>query len=250
MSGHSKWSTIKRKKEKTDSARGRVFTKLIKELTVAARHGGGDPESNPRLRTALLAAKAGNMPADNIKKAIQRGTGELPGVNYEEIQYEAYGPRGVAILMQVLTDNRNRTVSELRFVLSKNGGNMGEAGCVNWMFHKRGLIEVESDKAPEDLVLEIALDAGAADMTTGGGVYSIVAPLESFETVKAALEQKRIPIASAEITMVPQSSVKLDGKDAEQMLRLLEALEEHEDIQQVYANFDIDDAVIERYSAA
>ncbi|MEW5701297.1 MAG: YebC/PmpR family DNA-binding transcriptional regulator [Candidatus Zixiibacteriota bacterium] len=250
MSGHSKWSTIKRKKEKTDAARGRTFTRLIKEITVAARHGGGDPEANPRLRTALLAAKAGNMPADNIKKAIQRGTGELPGVNYEEVQYEAYGPRGVALLMQALTDNRNRTVSEIRFVLSKNGGNMGEAGCVNWMFHKQGLIEIESNRAPEDLVLEAALDAGAADMTADGGVYSIVTPLETFEAVKSALEKKQIPIASAEVTMVPQSNVKLDGKDAEQMLRLMEALEDHEDIQHVYANFDIDDAVIERFSAS
>ena len=250
MSGHSKWSTIKRKKEKTDSARGRVFTRLIKELTVAARHGGGDPEANPRLRTALLAAKASNMPADNIKKAIQRGTGELPGVNYEEVQYEAYGPGGAALLMQVLTDNRNRTVSELRNVLSKNGGNMGEAGCVNWMFHKRGLIEIDAAKAPEDQVLEIALDAGAADMTAEGATYSIVTSVDVFEAVKAALEKNKIPVASAEVTMVPQSSVRLDGKEAEQMLRLMDALEEHDDIQHVYANFDIDDAVIERYSSS
>jgi YebC/PmpR family DNA-binding regulatory protein len=250
MSGHSKWSTIKRKKGKTDAARGRMFTRLIKEITVAARDGGGDPELNPRLRTAVQAAKAGNMPADNIKKAIQRGTGELPGVNYEEAQYEAYGPGGVAILINSLTDNRNRTVAEIRHILSRFGGNMGETGCVNWMFQKQGVIEVETAAAEEDQLLEIALDAGASDMTTYGGVYSVTTPASDYEATKAAIDGKGIPIANAELAMVPQSSVRLEGKEADTMLKLMDALEEHEDVQNVYANFDVDEAVIEKFGAA
>ncbi|HUU46187.1 MAG TPA: YebC/PmpR family DNA-binding transcriptional regulator [Acidobacteriota bacterium] len=249
MSGHSKWSTIKRKKGKTDAARGRMFTRLIKEITISARNGGGDTDINPRLRTAVQAAKAANMPADNIKKAIQRGTGELPGVNYEEVQYEAYGPSGVAILINSLTDNRNRTVAEIRHLLGRHGGNMGEAGCVNWMFTKQGVIEIESSAVAEDHLFEIALEAGASDMKSEGGAYAIITPAPDFETVRAAVAEKGIPIADAELAMVPQSSVSLEGKDAEAMLRLMDALEEHEDVQNVYANFDIDDALIEQFNA-
>jgi YebC/PmpR family DNA-binding regulatory protein len=249
MSGHSKWSTIKREKGKTDAARGRIFTRLIKEITVAARDGGGDADMNPRLRTAVQAGKAANMPADNIKKAILRGTGELPGVHYDEISYEAYGPGGVAILINSLTDNKNRTVAELRFLLSKSGGNMGENGCVAWMFQKQGVIEVESSVVPEDQIFEIALEAGASDMSNEGEVYSITTPPAEFETVKSAIDAKGIAIATSEMAMVPQSSVGLEGKPAMQMLKLMEALEDHEDVQSVYANFDIDDAIIEEYSA-
>jgi YebC/PmpR family DNA-binding regulatory protein len=246
MSGHSKWSTIKRQKEKTDAARGRAFTKLIREITTAARAGGGDPESNPRLRTAILAAKGANMPADNIKKAVQKGTGELPGVAYDEVQYEAYGPAGVAILIQTLTDNRNRTVSEIRHILSKNGGNMGEAGCVAWMFHKLGQIEIDASAATEDVVIEAALEAGASDVVNTGSAYSVTTEPNDLDAVKGALEEKKIPVANAEVAMVPQTTIKLEDRPAEQMLKLMEALEEHDDVQQVYANFDIDDSILER----
>jgi YebC/PmpR family DNA-binding regulatory protein len=249
MSGHSKWSTIKRQKGKTDAARGRMFTKVIREITTAARAGGGDAESNPRLRTAILSAKAANMPADNIKKAIQKGTGELPGVAYDEVQYEAYGPSGVAILIQTLTDNRNRTVSEIRHILSKNGGNMGEAGCVSWMFHKLGQIEIDGSAASEDVVLEVALEAGAADVVNDGTTFSVTTAPNDLDSVKSALERKKIPIASAEVAMVPQTMIKLEERAAEQMLRLMEALEEYEDVQNVYANFDIDDSILERISS-
>lgn len=245
MSGHSKWSTIKRKKGKTDAARGRIFTRLIKEITVAARDGGGDPDMNPRLRSGIQAAKAANMPADNMKKAIQRGTGELPGVDYQEVQYEAYGPGGVAILINSLTDNRNRTVADLRHILSRFGGNMGETGCVNWMFKKQGMIAIETTASPEETVFEVALEAGASDMASEGSVYSITSPVADFEAVKEALTAKGIPIADSEITMIPQSSVKLEGKHAHTMLKLMDALEENEDVQNVSANFDIDDALIE-----
>lgn len=250
MSGHSKWSTIKRKKGAIDAARGRVFTKLIKEITVAVRAGGGDPDTNPRLRTALLAGRAQNLPADNVKKAIQRGTGELPGQAYEEIQYEGYGPGGVAILMQAVTDNRNRTVGELRHMLTKNGGNLGETGSVGWIFTKQGLIEIEQSAASEDQVMEIALEAGADDVKTEDGVHSVNCSPQSFDAVKAAFEGKNIPILSAEIAMVPSTQVKLEGKDAQHMLKLMEALEEHDDVQNVYANFDIEESVMEQFSAA
>ena len=250
MSGHSKWSTIKRKKGAIDAARGRVFTKLIKEITVAVRAGGGDPDTNPRLRTALLAGRAQNLPADNIKKAIQRGTGELPGQAYEEIQYEGYGPGGVAILMQTVTDNRNRTVGELRHMLSKHGGNLGETGSVGWIFNKQGLIEIEAAAALEDQVMEIALEAGADDVRTEDGVHSVNCPPQALDAVKAAFEGKKIAVASSEIAMVPSTQVKLDGKDAQHMLKLMEALEEHDDVQNVYANFDIEDSVMEQFSAA
>ncbi len=250
MSGHSKWSTIKRKKGAIDAARGRVFTKLIKEITVAARAGGGDPDMNPRLRTALLTARGQNLPADNIKKAIQRGTGELPGQAYEEIQYEGYGPGGVAILMQTVTDNRNRTVGELRHMLSKNGGNLGETGSVGWIFTKQGVVEIEQKVASEDQVMEIALDAGADDVRTEDGFHFVNCSPQAFEGVKAAFEAKKIAIASSEVAMVPSTSIKLDGKEAQQMLKLMEALEDHEDVQNVYANFDIEESVMEQFSAA
>lgn len=248
MSGHSKWSTIKRAKGKTDAARGRLFTKVIKEITTAARSGGGDPEANPRLRTAILTAKGANMPADNIKKAIQKGTGELPGVAYDEVQYEAYGPAGVAILVQTLTDNRNRTVSDLRHLLSKNGGNLGETGCVGWMFHKLGQIEVDASTASEDTLMEVALEAGATDVTNDGATMTVTTETADMEKVKAALESRKIAVTNAELAMVPQTTIKLDERAAEQMLRLMDALEDHEDVQKVYANFDIDDEILERIS--
>lgn len=250
MSGHSKWSTIKRKKGAIDAARGRIFTKLIKEITVAARSGGGDPDSNPRLRTALLTARGQNLPADNIKKAIQRGTGELPGQAYEEIQYEGYGPGGVAILMQAVTDNRNRTVGELRHMLSKNGGNLGETGSVGWIFSKQGVIEIEESAAPEDQVMEIALEAGADDVRTEDGIHTVNCSPQAFDAVKAAFEGRNIPLASAQVAMIPSTSVKLEAKEAQQMLKLMEALEDHEDVQNVYANFDIEESVMEQFSAA
>ncbi len=249
MSGHSKWSTIKRKKGKADAERGRLFTKLIKEITVAARFGGGDPEANPRLRTAVLNAKSNSMPADNIKRAIQKGTGELEGASYEEITYEGYGPGGVAVMVEVVTDNKNRTVAEIRHFFSKYGGNLGESGSVSWMFAKKGLIEVETAKANEDTLLELALENGASDMTTEGDVFEITTPPESFESVRAALEAKGIAMASAEVTMIPSTSVKLEGKQAESMIKLYETLEDHDDIQKTYANFDIDDATLEQLTS-
>lgn len=249
MSGHSKWATIRRKKEKTDAERGKAFTKLIKELTVAARQGGGDPNGNPRLRTAISAAKAANMPAANIDKAIKKGTGELPGVTYEEISYEGYGPGGVAILVEVTTDNKNRTVSEIRHIFSKNGGNLGEVGCVGWMFDKRGLINVDKNQIEEDKLMEIVLEAGAIDMRSEEEYYEIITPFNLFEQVRKSLEQNKVSYSNDELTMLPQTTVKLDGKDAEQMIKLMQILEEHDDVQKVYANFDIDEEVMERMSA-
>lgn len=249
MSGHSKWSTIKRKKGKADAERGRLFTRLIKEITVAARSGGGDEDANPRLRTAVATAKASNMPADNIKRAIMKGTGELPGVNYEEVIYEGYGPGGVAVLVNVLTDNKNRTVAEIRHLFSKRNGNLGENGCVAWMFDRQGLIQIEKDKIGEDELMEIVLEAGASDLDVQDDVYEVTTPPEALDAVQAALEKKGIAIASAELTMVPQNLVKLEGKHAEQMIKLYEALDEHDDVQNVYANFDIDDDILEQLSA-
>lgn len=248
MSGHSKWATIKRKKEKTDAERGKVFTKLIKELTVAARHGGGDPDGNPRLRTAILTAKAANMPAANIDRAIKKGTGELPGVSYEEVSYEGYGPGGVAVMVEVTTDNKNRTVSEIRHIFDRNGASLGEVGCVGWMFEKRGIIDIEKAQADEDKLLEIALDAGALDVRTEKDYYEIVTPFNRFEAVRQALDQNKIKYSSAELTMLPQTTVKLEGKEAEQMLKLMEGLEDHEDVSKVYANFDISDEIMEKMS--
>lgn len=247
MSGHSKWATTKHKKAAADSKRGKIFTKLIKELTVSARIGGGDPDGNPRLRMAILKSKESNMPADNIKRAIMKGTGELPGVTYEEIVYEGYGPGGTAMLVDIMTDNKNRTVAEIRHVFSKHGGNMGEAGCVGWMFQKRGYLAVEKAKADEDTLMTLVLDAGAEDMKTEDPEqYEILTAPSEFEHVKKAIEGKSIPVSLAEIAQIPQTYVKLEGKDAEQMLKLMEVLEDHDDVQKVHANFDIDQAVMEK----
>jgi YebC/PmpR family DNA-binding regulatory protein len=249
MSGHSKWSTIKRKKGKADAARGKVFTKLIKEITVAAREGGGDPDGNPRLRSAIQAARAANMPAANIEKAIKKGTGELPGVSYEQVNYEGYGPGGVAVLVETLTDNKNRSVSEIRHIFTRHGGNLGEVGCVGWMFERRGIIQVEKARSDEDQLMEVALEAGALDMSAEDEYFEIVTPFEKFDAVRKALSQKSIPIAQSELTMVPQTNIKLVDKQAEQMLKLMEDLEDHDDVQKVYANFDIDVEIMERISA-
>jgi YebC/PmpR family DNA-binding regulatory protein len=248
MSGHSKWHSIKHKKAAADSKRGRIFTRLIKEMTAAARGGGGDVDANPRLRLAVATAKAANMPADNIKKAIMRGTGELPGISYEDVNYEGYGPGGVAIFMHVLTDNRNRTVAELRHLLSKNGGNLGETGCVGWMFERKGYFVVEKSSADEEKLMELALGAGADDMREDGSNFEILTTPENFEPVRVALEKEKVPTATAEISMIPQNYVKLEGKHAQTMLKLMESLEDHEDIQNVWSNFDIDESELEQAS--
>ena len=248
MSGHSKWATIKHKKAATDAKRGQAFTRLIKEITVAARNGGGDVETNPRLRTAITACKAENMPADNIKRAIQRGTGELPGVTYEEITFEGYGPHGVALIVEVATDNRNRTVSEFRHCFSRNGGNLGETGCVSWMFSKRGSIAVPKQSASEEQLLNIVLEAGAEDLRDDGEMWEIVCMPEAFEAVLEAVKNAGIEVSASEITMLPQTYVKLEGKEAQQMMRLVELLEEQEDVQHVYSNFDFDENELEQVS--
>jgi len=244
MSGHSKWSTIKRKKGKADQERGRLFTKLIRELVVSAREGGGDPVSNPRLRTAVDNARGSNMPAANIEKAIKRGTGELPGVTYEAVTYEGYGPQGVAILVEVLTDNKNRTTAEIRHILTKHGGNLGEVGCVSWMFHQKGLVVVEKGKATEDDLMVAALDAGAEDVRDEGEVFEIVTGPAGLEKVKAALKQIEVGFTSAGLTREPQTTIMLDGKHAEQILRVMDALEDNDDVQKVYSNFDVPDDVM------
>jgi YebC/PmpR family DNA-binding regulatory protein len=246
MSGHSKWAQIKHKKAVVDAKRGKIFSKIAKEITVAARLGGGDPDGNPRLRTVLENAREVNMPGENIKRAIMKGTGELPGVSYEESMYEGYGPGGTAILLEVLTDNKNRTVPEIRHIMTKNGGNLGEAGCVAWMFEKKGYILVEKTKIDEDSLMSAALEAGAEDMKNDPGEdsYEIITAPEDVNKVKAALEAGGIPVSLAEITMLPKSYVALDGKSAEQIIRLVDALEDHEDIQNVYTNFDIPDEVM------
>jgi YebC/PmpR family DNA-binding regulatory protein len=246
MSGHSKWASIKHKKAATDAKRGQAFTRLIKEITVAARMGGGDPEGNPRLRAAIASAKAQNMPQDNIKRAVMKGTGALPGQTYEDVTFEGYGPAGVAVIVEVLTDNRNRTVAEIRHAFSKHGGNLGETGCVNWMFEKKGMILVEQDKADEDDLMELALEAGADDMAQEEGNYEITTSPSSFEAVKGALEEKGIPVTLAEVSMHPQSTVRLEGKEALRMLRLMDLLEENDDVQEVSANFDIDASIMEQ----
>jgi YebC/PmpR family DNA-binding regulatory protein len=249
MSGHSKWATTKHKKAAIDAKRGKIFTKITKEITVAARLGGGDPDGNPRLRTAVANAKSVSMPSDNIKRAIQKGTGELPGVAYEEITYEGYGPNGVAIIVEVLTDNRNRTVSELRHTMEKLGKGMGENGCVSWMFHKKGYIVVARARADEEKLMGLALDAGAEDLQTEDENFVITTPPNDFEKVKKALEDAGVPLEVAEVTMLPQTYVKLEGeKEAGQMLRLMEALEDNDDVQNVYANFDIPDEVMNAVS--
>jgi YebC/PmpR family DNA-binding regulatory protein len=245
MSGHSKWSTIKRKKAKIDAEKGKVFTRVIKEITTAARQGGGDENANPRLRTAVLAAKGANMPLANIDRAIKKGTGELPGVVYEEKTYEGYGPGGVAIMIDTLTDNNNRTTSDIRHFLTRHQGNLGEAGCVSWMFENKGLIVVNRQDCGEDRLMELALDAGADDITAEQDAYEIITAPAQFDRVKSALDKEKIPISSAEITYVPKSTIKITGKQAEQMVKLMEALEELDDVQQVYSNFDIDVSELE-----
>ncbi len=245
MSGHSKWHTIKHKKGAADAKRGKVFTRIIKELTVAARGGGGDPDSNPRLRTIIAEAKSVNMPADNIKRAIQRGTGELPGVSYEEVTYEGYGPGGAALIIEVLTDNRNRTVGELRHLLTKYGGNLGEANSVAWMFHKKGYIVVDKTKASEDALMAAALDKGADDLRDDGDNWEVVSPPDAFQDVLEAIKALGIEPDAAEIAMLPQNYVKLEGKPAQQMIRLMEAAEEHEDTKKVWSNADIEEKEIE-----
>lgn len=242
MSGHSKWSTIKRKKAKVDAQRGKIFTRLSKEIIVAARLGGGDPDNNPRLKVAIMRAREANIPNDNIQRAIMKGTGELGGGNYEELIYEGYGPGGVAVMMEIMTDNRNRTAGEIRHLFAKNGGNLGETGCVAWQFQKKGLIVVEPGAGlSEDDLLLAALDAGAEDMKTEEDSYEIYTAPEEVEPVRQKLVGQGIVVAAAEVTMLPQTTVKLSGKEAEQMLKLMEALEEHDDVQEVYANFEIDE---------
>jgi YebC/PmpR family DNA-binding regulatory protein len=244
MSGHSKWATIKHKKGAADAKRGKIFTRLIKEITIAAKGGGGDPDGNPRLRTAILAAKAENMPADNIKRAIQRGTGELEGLSYEEILYEGYGPGGVAIMVQVLTDNKNRAVSEIRHAFTKNHGNLGESGSVGYLFSKKGLIIVDKAKVDEDKLTEIALEAGADDLSDEGDSWEIVTDPKEFDAVLAAIKAAKIEPDHAEVTMIASTYQKLEGTQASAMMRLLEVLEDLDDTQNVYTNFDMDEAAI------
>lgn len=245
MSGHSKWATTKRKKAIIDSARGKVFTKVIKEITVAAREGGGNIDANARLRSVVTKAKEANMPAENIKRAIQRGTGELPGVTYEEVMYEGYGPSGVAIIAKGLTDNKNRAASEIRSIFTKHGGNLGESGCVSWLFQKKGFLSIDKVKVSEDEAMSIALDAGALDISTEESAYDITTSPEDMEKVKEAFNSKGIIPSVAEVTEIPSNYIKLEGKEAEQVLNMVEALEDNDDVQDVFANFDISDEVME-----
>lgn len=244
MSGHSKWSTIKHKKGAADAKRGKVFTKLIKEITVAARMGGGDLDANPRLRTAIQAAKSENMPKDNIERAIKKGTGELEGVSYEEAIYEGYGPGGAAVLVECLTDNRNRAVADIRHIFSKCGGNLGENGCVSYLFDQKGYLVVEKSAADEDTLMEITLEAGAEDMRDDGDNYEVITAPSDFETVKAAVDEASIPTIAAEVTMLPHTNTDLQGKEAEQMVRLMEMLDDCDDVQKVYTNADIPDEFV------
>lgn len=244
MSGHSKWSTIKRKKEKNDAQRGRIFTKLVKEITIAAREGGGNVNVNARLRTAVLTSRAENVPQANIDRAIARGTGELEGIMYEELTYEGYGPAGVAVLIEAVTDNKNRTTPEIRHAFSKNGGNIGDTGCVAWMFDQKGLILVTKEGQDEDEIMMIALDAGAEDIQDEGDTFDVFTSPSEFESVRSQLIENGIEPLRAEISRIPQSTVAIEGQEAEQLLRLLEVLEEHDDVQNVYANFDMDDKVL------
>ena len=248
MSGHSKWSSIKHKKAAKDAKRGKLFTKLIKEITVAARHGGGDINGNPRLRTAVLTAKANSMPNDNIDRAIKKGTGELEGAAYEEVQYEGYGPGGTAILVQVLTDNKNRTVQEIRHLFTRYGGNLGENGCVAWMFDKKGLITVDKAQVDEDRLFALALDAGAEDVRDEDGTFEVLTSPEDFEKVRETLEREKIAMTTAQVTMMPKSTVTVDEKHAEHILKLTEELEDHDDVQSVAANFNIPTEILEKAS--
>jgi YebC/PmpR family DNA-binding regulatory protein len=248
MSGHSKWHNIRLKKGKMDAERGKIFTKLAREIIIAAKEGGGNPDSNLRLRLAVQKARESSMPQENIKRAIQRGTGEVEGVNYEELTYEGYGPGGVAVMVEAVTDNRNRTVAEIRNLFSKNGGNLGESGCVAWTFDRRGLASVSKDAASEDDVMLAVLDAGADDVRSEEGTFDVVCAPEALPKVREALEAAGIPYLSAEVTLIPRSTVRLDGKEAQQMLRLMEQLEDHDDVQNVYANFDIEESVLAAYT--
>ena len=250
MSGHSKWAQIKRKKGKNDQQRGKLFSKLIREITTAVRAGGADPKGNMRLKAAIEEARSVNMPADTLKRAIQKGTGEVPGETYEEVTYEGYGPSGVAVMVKVLTDNKNRTAPEIRHTFSKFGGNLAEVGSVGWMFDRKGLIQVDATRVDEDELLALVLEAGAADMRRNEGLFEIIAAPPDFETVRRALEGKGVPVQSAEVTYVPQSTIRLEGKEAQQVLRLVEGLEELDDVRQVFANFDIPDEVLETLGAA
>ncbi len=249
MGGHSHWATIKRHKSAQDAKRGKIFTRVIRELTIAAR-GGGDPDGNPRLRLAIAKAKEANMPGDTMKKAIQRGTGELPGVSYEEFTLEGYGPGGTAVLLEVTTDNRNRTVAEIRSLFTKNNGNMAEAGAVSWQFDKKGLLTIEKGKVEEDALLSLALDAGAEDVKVGDSTFEVITGPQDFEAVKKAVADANVETTLAEITYIPQNTVRLDEKPAEQMLKLMEVMDEHDDVQKVHANFDIPDDVMEKVAIA
>ncbi|MBN1793897.1 MAG: YebC/PmpR family DNA-binding transcriptional regulator [Candidatus Omnitrophica bacterium] len=249
MSGHSKWHSIKHKKAAEDAKRGKIFTKVIKELTIAARVGGGSPETNPRLRTAILKAKASNMPQDNIERAIKKGTGELPGVSYEEVTYEGYAQGGVAIMVEVTTDNKNRTTAELRNLFSKRGGNMAGAGSVAWQFQKKGYILISKDAASEETIMNIAIDAGAEDVKGEGDEFEIITEMNDFETVKKAFEDKNVEIKTADLTMIPNTTIKIDDlAQAKSILAMVESFEEHDDVQNVYANFDIPDDILTKLS--
>ena len=250
MSGHSKWSTIKRKKGATDAKRGKIFTKLIKEITVAARMGGGDPDANPSLRAAIAAAKNDNMPKENIERAIKKGTGALEGVSYEEVYYEGYGPGGAAVLVESFTDNKNRTVADVRHIFSKSGGGLGEEGCVAWIFEKKGFFVLEKEDTDEDTLMEAVLDAGGEDIRDEETTFEVTTAPEDFEAVKKALDDREFKYVLAEVTMVPKSTVKLEDKEAEQMLRLMESLEDSDDVQKVYANFDISEETLEKIGSA
>ena len=248
MSGHSKWHTIKHKKGAADAKRGRVFTRIIKELTVAARAGGGDPDTNPRLRTIVAEAKQVNMPAENIKRAIRRGTGEEPGVQYEEITYEGYGPGGVALIIEAMTDNKNRTVGEIRHLLTKYGGDLGQSNSVAWMFEKKGYIVIEKAKASEDTLLSAALDAGADDLRDDGDNWEVVSAPDTFPAVKEAVEKLGIETVSAQVAMLPKNYVSLEGKAAQSMLKLLDLIEDHDDVQHVWSNMDVDEKELEAFA--
>jgi YebC/PmpR family DNA-binding regulatory protein len=252
MAGHSKWAQIKHKKAHTDVKKGKIFSKIVKEISVAARLGGGDPDANPRLRLAIEKAKEVNMPHDNIKRAIMKGTGELPGAAYEEVVYEGYGPGGVALYIQALTDNKNRTVPELRHLLAKHGGNMGESGCVAWLFEKSGYILIEKTVVDEDSLMSVAVEAGASDMKNEDNEenYEIITGSDDLNEVKDALSRAGVPVSLAEVTMLPSNYVMLDGRQAEQMTRLMDALEEHDDVQNVYANFDIPEETLRKESVS
>lgn len=248
MSGHSKWSSIKHKKGAADAKRGKVFSKLIKEITVAARLGGGDPDGNPRLRTAISAAKAENMPKDNIERAIKKGSGELDGVSYEEASYEGYGPGGVAVLVDCLTDNRNRAVADVKHLFERNGGTLGEPGCVAWMFEQKGLVVFDRDKVDEEQILELALEAGAEDVKEEETEFNVLTDPSDFESVKKAFDDAGLSYTFSEVTMIPKNTVKVEGKKAQQMVSLMQALEDNDDVSNVYANFDISDDVLEALS--